>query len=129
MKALIFAGAIAAIAPGPINVPADAGTFIVHPSTLRIYNNRQGHLQVDVIVGTSTADGSARDRVGVAGCADGQGQMGRVADDGSPVGLTHDWRADGSAVADALASAICGAAAKQLRQGRQPARQPAGLST
>lgn len=130
MKSFFLAGAIAAVAPGPINVPAESGTFVVHPSTLRIYQNERGFMQVDVAVGASMAAGSSADRVGVSGCPEGGGQIGRVRNDGSTSGPAHAWSAAGDKVADALGSAICRSAALQQReQRRQSTQQPAGLST
>ena len=130
MKSFFLAGAIAAVAPGPINVPAENGTFVVHPSTLRVYQNEHGFMQVDVVVGTSMATGSSSDRVGVSGCPEGGGQIGRVKDDGSPSGPAHVWSAAGDKVADALGSAICRSAAlRQREQQRKSTQQPAGLST
>ena len=124
MKALILAALLATSSPEAIVLPSGAGVFVVQPATLRVYENVNKMMQVDMLVDLSTASGVSRGRVGVSGCSDGRGQLARVDDDGTPIAAPNNWTLGGSRVYDVLASAICAAAQSH----REPARPGARMT-
>ena len=116
MKSIILAALLATSSPEAIVLPTDAGIFVVQPATVRVYENVNKTMQVDMVVDLSTATGLSRSRVGVSGCADGRGHIARVTEEGAPIAAPYSWALGGQKIFDVLATVICQAAIPKAQQ-------------
>ena len=108
------------IAAAPLAQAADSSwttqspngsTFTLHPETVRVYRNVNGVMQADMLVSFINTNGThTRQRQGVTGCAEGNGEFAEVDINGTPQVAIKPWMASGDRIYDWVAQRICMAA-------------------
>lgn len=114
IAALVAAGTVQAEPPHVITLTSNNGksTFRLYPTTLSVRANPRGYPQVSMVVDSAGSDRVfTRDRVAVAGCQLGTGQMSLANETGMgrPDADVWEWIGGGPKMMDSIAGEICSA--------------------